>query len=92
MQRVNAALTTFDNTRQYTTRVKPMPNTDPRILRPLLVNSSGVANAVQELKPKVSSTAEMWRLLTERFVVDLDAVASLLPSDEPETFWLPARA
>ena len=40
----------------------------------------------------VSSTAEMWRLLTERFVVDLDAVASLLPSDEPETFWLPARA
>ncbi len=68
-----------------------MPNTDPRILRPLLVNPHGVADAVKELKPKASSTAEMWRMLTERFVVDLDAVASLLPSDEPETFWLPAR-
>lgn len=69
-----------------------MPNIDPRILRPVLTNTSGVATALTELKQKAVSTAEMWRLLTERFVVDLDAVASLLPSEEPETFWLPARA
>lgn len=69
-----------------------MPNIDPRILRPVLTNTSGVATALTELKQKAGSTAEMWRLLTERFVVDLDAVASLLPSEEPETFWLPARA
>ncbi|MCJ2025380.1 hypothetical protein [Methylobacterium sp. J-067] len=69
-----------------------MPNVDPRVLRPVLVNTSGVANAVSELRQKAGSTAEMWRLLTERFVVDLDAVATLLPSEEPETQWLPARA
>lgn len=69
-----------------------MPNIDPRILRPVLTNASGVATALTELKQKAGSTAEMWRLLTERFVVDLDAVATLLPSEEPETMWLPARA
>ncbi len=69
-----------------------MPNVDPRVLRPVLVNTSGVASAMSELRQKAGSTAEMWRLLTERFVVDLDAVATLLPSEEPETQWLPARA
>ncbi|MCJ2014617.1 hypothetical protein [Methylobacterium sp. J-076] len=69
-----------------------MPSTDPRILRPVLVNTFGVARAMDELRQKANSTGEMWRLLTERFVVDLDAVATLLPSEEPETFWLPARA
>ena len=70
-----------------------MSYVDPRIVRPILLNTSGVANAVNELRQqKASSTAEMWRLLTERFVVDLDAAASLLPSVEPETQWLPARA
>ena len=70
-----------------------MPNVDPRVVRPVLLNTSGVASAMKELRQqKASSTAEMWRLLTERFVVDLDAAASLLPSVEPETQWLPARA
>ncbi|WP_342164238.1 hypothetical protein [Methylobacterium sp. SD21] len=69
-----------------------MPNVDPRVLRPVLVNTTGVASAMSELRQKAGSTAEMWRLLTERFVVDLDAVATLLPSEEPETQWLPARA
>lgn len=69
-----------------------MPNIDPRVVRPVLVNTSGVAHALRELKQKAGSTAEMWRLLTESFVVDLDAVATLLPSEEPETVWLPARA
>ncbi len=67
-----------------------MPNVDPRVLRPVLVNTTGVASAMSELRQKAGSTAEMWRLLTERFVVDLDAVATLLPSEEPETQWLPA--
>ncbi len=69
-----------------------MPNVDPRVRRPFLVNTTGVASAMSELRQKAGSTAEMWRLLTERFVVDLDAVATLLPSEEPETQWLPARA
>jgi hypothetical protein len=69
-----------------------MPNTDPRVLRPLLIHAPGVVRALNELKPKVASTTEMWRELTERFVVDLDTVATLLPSEEPETVWLPARA
>ena len=69
-----------------------MPNVDPRVRRPVLVNTTGVASAMSELRQKAGSTAEMWRLLTERFVVDLDAVATLLPSEEPETRWLPARA
>lgn len=69
----------------------PMPNVDPRVLRPVLVNTIGVATAMNELRQKAGSTAEMWRLLTERFVVDLDAVAALLPSEEPETQWLPTR-
>ncbi|MET0369431.1 MAG: hypothetical protein ABW058_14805 [Methylobacterium sp.] len=69
-----------------------MPNVDPRVRRPVLVNTTGVASAMSELRQKAGSTAEMWRLLTERFVVDLDAVATLLPSEEPETQWLPARA
>ncbi|GJE39228.1 hypothetical protein [Methylobacterium persicinum] len=69
-----------------------MPNTDPRVVKPVLVNPTGVAHALGELKQKAGTTAEMWRLLTERFVVDLDAVATLLPSEEPETVWLPARA
>lgn len=68
-----------------------MPNADLRAVKPVLVNSSGVAHALGELKQKAGSTAEIWRLLTERFVVDLDAVATLLPSEEPETVWLPAR-
>lgn len=72
--------------------LKPMPNVDPRVLRPVLVNTTGVASAVNELRQKAGSTAEMWRLLTERFVVDLDAAATLLPTEEPETRWLPARA
>ena len=34
---------------------------------------------------------EIWRRLTESYIVDLDAAASLLPSVEPEPIWLTAR-
>ncbi len=69
-----------------------MPIVDSRVFRPVLTNATGVASAMNELRQKAGSTAEMWRLLTERFVVDLDAVATLLPTEEPETRWLPARS
>ncbi|MDQ0445828.1 hypothetical protein [Methylobacterium aerolatum] len=49
-------------------------------------------DVLKELKPAANSTHDMWRLLTERFVVDLDAVAKVLPAEEPETVWLSARA
>jgi hypothetical protein len=50
-----------------------------------------VVHALSELEPTTRSPSEIWRLLTERFVVDLDTVAKVLPSAEPETMWLPAR-
>lgn len=68
-----------------------MPNTDPCNPRPHLVSQNSLAYVVNELKPKAGSTREIWQLLTERFVVDLDAAAKLLPTEEPETVWLPAR-
>lgn len=68
-----------------------MLNADPMLARPTLVNAALLARALDGLRPKVSSSAEMWRLLTERYVVDLDAVATLLPTEEPDTTWLAAR-
>lgn len=68
-----------------------MLNADPLLKRPKLLNKALVARALESLKPKAGSPVEMWRMLTERYVVDLDAVATLLPAGEPETRWLPAR-
>ena len=50
-----------------------------------------LARALDGLRPQVASPIEMWQRLTDQYVVDLDAVAALLPADEPETHWLPAR-
>lgn len=69
-----------------------MLNADPTLTRPQLVNATLLARALDGLRPKVRSSAEMWRLLTDQYVVDLDAVAALLPTDEPETVWLTARS
>lgn len=68
-----------------------MLNADPLLARPKLVNATLLARTLDGLRPKARSSAEMWRLLTERYVVDLDAVAALLPTDEPDTIWLAAR-
>ena len=68
-----------------------MLNADPTLTRPQLVNATLLARALDGLRPKVRSSAEMWRLLTDQYVVDLDAVAALLPADEPETVWLASR-
>lgn len=68
-----------------------MLNADPLLRRPKLLNKALVARALEGFKPKADSPDKMWRMLTEHYVVDLDAVADLLPAHEPETRWLPAR-
>ncbi|KAA0125566.1 hypothetical protein SAMN02799622_03707 [Methylobacterium sp. UNC378MF] len=68
-----------------------MLNADPLKQRPTLVHTALLARALEGLRPEVTSPVEIWQRLTERYVVDLDAVAALLPADEPETQWLPAR-
>ena len=56
--------------------------------RPTLMNASLIVRALDSLRPTVETPADIWRLLTDRYVVDLDAVAALLPGAEPETVWL----
>lgn len=68
-----------------------MLNADPLLRRPKLVTAALLTRAVDGLRPKVSSPVEIWQKLTDQYVVDLDAVAALLPATEPETHWLPAR-
>ena len=68
-----------------------MLNADPPLTRPQLVNAALLARTLDRLRPEARSAAEIWRTLTDRYVVDLDAVAALLPSDEPETIWLEPR-
>ena len=68
-----------------------MLHADPLLARPTLVHAGLLARTLDHLKSKTTSSAEMWRLLTDNYTVDLDAVAALLPPDEPEPVWLPAR-
>ncbi|MDP4005593.1 hypothetical protein [Methylobacterium sp. NEAU K] len=68
-----------------------MLNADPLLARPKLVTATLLARALDGLRPKVTSPVEMWRLLTDQYVVDLDAVAALLPAAEQETHWLSTR-
>ena len=68
-----------------------MLNADPLLTRPKLVNATLLARALDGLRPTARSSTEMWRLLTEQYVVDLDAVAALLPLEDSETTWLAAR-
>lgn len=68
-----------------------MLHSDPILTRPVLVHAGLLARAVDGLKVKAASPAEMWRLLTDTYTVDLDAVAALMPVSEPEPVWLAAR-
>jgi hypothetical protein len=68
-----------------------MLNADSLLPRPKLVNATLLARTLDNLRPKSNSPAEMWKMLTDRYVVDLDTVAALLPTSEPDTHWLPAR-
>lgn len=68
-----------------------MLDADLLLPRPTLVHAGPLARALDGLKAKAASPADMWRLLTDSYTVDLDAVAALLPVPEPEPVWLPAR-
>ena len=68
-----------------------MLHSDPLLTRPTLVHTGLLAQAVDGLKRSATSPADMWRLLTENYIVDLDAVAVLMPVSEPEPVWLSAR-
>ncbi|MCJ2052369.1 hypothetical protein [Methylobacterium sp. J-070] len=68
-----------------------MLNADPLLKRPKLTSAALLARALDGLRPDVRSQSEIWQKLTDRYVVDLDAVAALLPASEPDTHWLPAR-
>ncbi|WP_336488192.1 hypothetical protein [Methylobacterium nigriterrae] len=68
-----------------------MLNADPLFTRPTLTSPHLLSSALERFRRSASSPAEVWRMLTESYTVDLDAVAVLLPSEEPEPTWLPAR-
>ncbi len=68
-----------------------MLHADPLLQRPALVNPRILARALDTLMPAARSRAEVWQMLTERYTVDLDALAALLPAEEPEPRWLHAR-
>jgi hypothetical protein len=68
-----------------------MLNADPYLPRPTLLNPHHIASAVDQLGHQAASPSEVWRLLTDRFTVDLDAVAAVLPRSEPEPHWLQTR-
>jgi hypothetical protein len=68
-----------------------MPNADSHLPRPTLLNPRLLASTVDQLGHHAGSRTDVWRLLTEHFAVDLDAVAALLPGAEPEPHWLPMR-
>ncbi|WP_375182368.1 hypothetical protein [Sphingomonas adhaesiva] len=69
-----------------------MLNADLVTPRPSLTHPGLLARVVERLGQGASSSADVWRQLTENYAVDLDAVAALLPCAEPEPLWLTARA
>ncbi|MCJ2036672.1 hypothetical protein [Methylobacterium sp. J-068] len=68
-----------------------MLNADPLLSRPTLLNPSLLASALDQISHRANSEKDVWRLLTENFTVDLDAVAAILPRTEPEPHWLQTR-
>jgi hypothetical protein len=68
-----------------------MLNTD-LLTRPTLTTATVISTALGDLAAQAESPAEIWRLLTERYVVDLDAVAMVLPPQRPEPLWLSPKS
>lgn len=68
-----------------------MFNADLFVSRPTLVNPSTLSAALDGLRAKAASEAQLWQLLTQSYTVDLDAVAKLMPAQDPEPVWLAAR-
>ncbi|KQP06982.1 hypothetical protein [Methylobacterium sp. Leaf93] len=65
--------------------------TDPTVARPTLTGLRNLTAALAQIGKDTASPAEVWRRLTDSYVVDLDAVASILPRAEPEPTWLVPR-
>ncbi len=68
-----------------------MLKTDLFTPRPTLTQPNLLARTLDALGRGVASKDEIWRRLTEAYTVDLDAVAALLPQNEPEPVWLRVR-
>ncbi len=68
-----------------------MLDSDLLIARPTLTSERLLARTLEFIGRSAESPSDIWRRLTESYVVDLDAVAALLPSSEPEPIWLSAR-
>ncbi|WP_036302876.1 hypothetical protein [Methylobacterium sp. 77] len=68
-----------------------MLNADPLVARPVLTGLQVLAAALGRIGKDAVSPVDVWRKLTENYVVDLDAVASILPRAEPEPVWLTSR-
>ncbi|GJD51933.1 hypothetical protein OPKNFCMD_4692 [Methylobacterium crusticola] len=68
-----------------------MPQAETLLPRPALTSPTLLAATVDSLGRRAASRQDLWRLLTETYTVDLDAVAAVLPREEPEPVWLPAR-
>lgn len=68
-----------------------MSNSDSFTPRQTLTNPGLLASALHRIGTEAASTAEVWSRLTEHYIVDLDAVAALLPRAEPEPLWLQGR-
>ncbi|TGD96404.1 hypothetical protein [Methylobacterium nonmethylotrophicum] len=64
---------------------------DSLLPRPALTSPSLLAATVHSLSDRAASRQDLWRLLTDSYTVDLDAVAAVLPRQEPEPVWLPAK-
>ncbi|AWN42114.1 hypothetical protein [Methylobacterium durans] len=68
-----------------------MLNADPLLTRPTLTSPTLLSTALDGIRLKAATSAELWHLLTQNFTVDLDAVAALVPAEEPEPAWLSVR-
>lgn len=68
-----------------------MLDSDLPIARPTLTSENLLARTLEFLGRGADSPSEIWRRLTDSYVVDLDEVAALMPRAEPEPIWLAAR-
>jgi hypothetical protein len=62
--------------------LKPMLDADLFVARPTLTSPGPLLTALYRFGAEASSTADLWHQLTENYIVDLDAVAALLPRAE----------